>query len=81
MMYTAESGSAWTLIYPDYSVVVPRGLDTRLPIGLVLPRGQEEFVDFMNLWIQVARTRGLMDALQEYWVYGRMQQGKPGDAP
>ena len=74
MMYTAESGSAWTLIYPDYTVVVPQGLEVRLPVGLVLPHEQDDFVDFINLWIKVAQTRGLMEKLQDYWVYGKVKE-------
>ena len=74
MLYSAESGSAWTLVYPDYSVVIPQGLDYRVALSLVLPNQQPEFRDFINLWLEVEKTQGLINKLEEYWVYGRTGQ-------
>ncbi len=74
MIYSAESGAIWTLIYPQFSVVVPQGLDTRLPLGMVLPPGDPHFADFINLWLKVEQTRGTLDALMAYWVYGKTRE-------
>ncbi|MFQ5642422.1 MAG: cation:dicarboxylate symporter family transporter [Thiogranum sp.] len=71
MLYSAESASAWTLIFPEYSVVIPQGLEYRVALALVLPNSQSEFRDFINLWLEVEKTSGLIDRLEEYWVYGR----------
>ncbi len=76
MIYSAESGAVWTLIYPQFSVVVPQGLDTRIPIGLVLPP-DEDFADFINLWLKVEKTQGEIDRLMKYWVFGK----QPGEEP
>ncbi len=70
MMYSAESAATWTLIYPDYSIVVPQGLKPRLPLGLVLPPDEDDFLDFINLWLRVERSQGTIDILKEYWIYG-----------
>ena len=70
MIYSAESGAVWTLIYPQFSVVVPQGLNTRIPIGMVLPP-DEQFADFINLWLKVEKTQGEIDRLLEYWVFGK----------
>ncbi len=72
MIYSAESGSVWTLIYPEFSVVVPQGLRTRIPIGMVLPP-DEHFADFINLWLKVEKTQGFIDTLMDYWVFGKPQ--------
>ncbi len=74
MIYSAESGAVWTLIYPEYSVVVPQGLKTRQPIGMVLPPHDEEYADFIDLWLKVEKTQGVLDTLMEYWVFGKKEE-------
>jgi len=73
-MYTAESASAWTLIFPRYSVVIPQGLEYKVPLSLVLPNRQPEFMDFINLWLDVEKTHGLIHKLETYWIYGQTEQ-------
>lgn len=70
MLYSAESGSAWTLIYPDYSVVVPQSMTARMAVGLVLPNQKTDFERYINLWLEVEKTRGKLDKLENYWVFG-----------
>ena len=48
VIWAAETGSAWTLIYPSHSVAVPRGLGIKVPGAYALPRGQTEFRIFVN---------------------------------
>jgi len=74
MLYTAESASAWTLIFPGYSVVIPQGLEYKAPLSLVLPKRQPEFMDFINLWLDVKKTHGLIHKLEAYWIYGQTEQ-------
>ncbi len=74
MLYTAESASAWTLIYPNFSVVIPQGLDYRVALSLVLPDSQPELREFINLWLDVEKTHGLINKLETYWIYGQTEQ-------
>ena len=76
LVYTAESGSAWTLVYPDYSVVIPQGLSYRVAVGLVLPNRNTDFENFINLWLEVEKTGGLLDKLEKYWIYGVTEKDK-----
>lgn len=52
VIYSAEGGSAWTLIYPDYSIVVPNGPRVRIPLGYPMPRGDKEWVSFVSTWVE-----------------------------
>ena len=70
MVYAAERGSAWTLIYPDYTVAVPGGVNAQVPIAFGVPRGQEEFVSFLNSWLDLRITLGTTDRLFDYWILG-----------
>jgi Na+/H+-dicarboxylate symporter len=53
LIFSAETGSAWAMLYPEYAVVVPKGLKLKAPAGLTLPRGQLDYVQFINTWLQL----------------------------
>jgi proton glutamate symport protein len=66
----AERGSAWTLLHPEYSVVVPEGRLIRIPLAYPLARRDQEFAAFVNAWIELKRKDGAIDALFKYWILG-----------
>jgi Na+/H+-dicarboxylate symporter/ABC-type amino acid transport substrate-binding protein len=67
----AERGSAWTLRYPQYAVVVPSPGLVKVPLAYAMPRGEPEFGAFVNTFIDLKRQDGTIDALYEYWILGR----------
>ncbi len=67
----AERGSAWTLIYPDYSVVVPEPLSLKLPLAYPIARHDQPFASFVNSWIDLKRQDGTLDAVYKYWILGQ----------
>ncbi|MGW8370242.1 MAG: hypothetical protein ACWGPN_16380, partial [Gammaproteobacteria bacterium] len=70
LLYSAESGSAWSLIYPQYAVVVPSDLRIRVPVALGLPHNQPELTRYIDAWIDLTRATQLMDRLNRYWILG-----------
>lgn len=70
VVYSAEGGSAWTLLYPAYSVVVPRPSTSKLSTGYPLPRGDQEWESFVSEWVQIVRKDGTVTALFEHWIHG-----------
>jgi len=68
---TAERGSAWTLQYPRFSVVVPEPGIMKVPLAYPLARHDQAFASFINTWIELKRKDGTIDALYAYWVLGR----------
>jgi ABC-type amino acid transport substrate-binding protein len=70
VIYSAEGGSAWTLIYPDYSIVVPQPLNVKVPLGYPLPRGDKEWSDFISTWVKLGQKNGTVDSLFEHWIRG-----------
>ena len=66
----AERGSAWTLRYPRYSVVVPLPQPVRIPLAFGMPLGEPEFAAFLNAWIELKRHDGTLDELYRYWILG-----------
>ena len=70
LAFSAEVGTAWTLLYPEFSVVIPKGLDLKVPVGFGLPRDQVDFVIFMNTWLDLKTKQGLTRELYRYWFLG-----------
>ena len=71
MLLSAERGSAWTLTYPQFSVVVPQPEVIRVPVAFPLRAGDERLREFVNHWIEVRRRNGTLDRLYEHWILGR----------
>jgi len=54
----AERGSAWTLRYPQYSVVVPLPDPIEMPLAWGVPRGEPDLAGFINTWLELKRSDG-----------------------
>jgi ABC-type amino acid transport substrate-binding protein len=67
----AERGSAWTLLHPEYSVIVPEGPLVKVPVAFPIGGQDEAFAAFVNTWIDLKRKDGTLDALFKYWVLGQ----------
>jgi ABC-type amino acid transport substrate-binding protein len=67
----AERGSAWTLLHPQFSVVVPEPGTIKVPLGYPIARHDAAFASFMNTWIDLKRKDRTIDTLYAYWVLGR----------
>lgn len=71
----AERGSAWTLMYPRYTVVVPAPSRIRIPLAYPLARNDQTFARFINSWLQLKMKDGTIDSLYDYWILGRSAEG------
>ncbi len=67
----AERGSAWTLLHPQYTMVVPEGVLLKIPLAYPIGRSDEGFATFINTWIDLKRKDGTLDALFKHWVLGQ----------
>ncbi len=70
ILTTAEGGSAWTLLYPDYVVVHP--FSGRQGAPLVIAVSDEDLIleHFLSTWIKIKQTDGTIDALFAHWIQG-----------
>ncbi len=71
LVMPAEAASAWTFVYPEFSVVVPEKNRIRIPLVFGLPESDPEFLTFVNHWIDSSRSLGIMDRAYEYWILGQ----------
>ena len=70
IVYSAEGGSAWTLIYPDFNIVVPQPLSAKVPMGYPLPPEDIEWSRFISTWVELEKKNGTVDLLFEHWIRG-----------
>jgi len=70
-LYAAEAGSAWSLLYPAYTVAIPQPGVLKGPVAYPLPRGDRELVDFINVWLELKKRDRTIDGLYDYWILGK----------
>jgi Na+/H+-dicarboxylate symporter/ABC-type amino acid transport substrate-binding protein len=70
MLLTAESGSAWCLIYPDFAVAVPQPDRLAVPLAYPVRRGDDAMVEFLNHWIELKHKDQTIERLYEHWILG-----------
>ena len=70
VVYSAEGGSGWTLIYPNFSMVVPDNLQVKVPAAYPLPKGDIEWSRFMSVWVEMKIKNGTVDKLFTHWIGG-----------
>jgi hypothetical protein len=53
LLYDAEGGAAWTLLFPKFQVVVPVPDVAKTPLAYPVAGGDKEFADFLSQWIML----------------------------
>lgn len=71
LAFAAETGSAWTLVYPRFSVVVPQPGEVTVPVAYPMPLGEDELVRYVDAFLALKSKDGTMDRLFEHWFEGK----------
>ena len=71
LITNAEAGSAWTLMYPQYTVVIPKPNVATFPLGYAVAKGNQDLLNFLNNWIQIKKNGTQMKAAYNFWILGR----------
>jgi Na+/H+-dicarboxylate symporter len=67
----AENGSAWTLLHPEYTVVVPQPDPVKIPSAFGMGLDAGELVDSVNEWVLFATNEGMIQRAYDYWILGQ----------
>ena len=70
MLYVAEAGSAWTLIYPEFSVAIPKPDVLAVPIAYGVAANADDLVALMDSWLELKRQDKTISTLYEQWILG-----------
>lgn len=72
LVTSAEAGSAWTLLHPEYTVVVLHPDVVRFPLGYPIAKGDQEMLNFINQWVNLKKTQGReFKNLYNHWILGQ----------
>jgi Na+/H+-dicarboxylate symporter len=71
MIYGAAASSAWTLLNPDYTVVVPKPELAPLYMAFPINKSDHAFELFMRNWISMKQQSKTIDNLFKYWIEGK----------
>ncbi len=67
----AEVGAAWTLLYPNFQVVIPEEVYVAFPLGYPIASGQQEWINLLNRWIDLKRKDRTIEWAYDYWILGK----------
>lgn len=77
----AESGSAWTLVHPQYTIVNPFRHPQRAPLAFAVAGFDGPLQTTLNTWIHLQQVNGTLDRMNEYWIQGKNQESSPPPKP
>ncbi len=70
IILSAEAGSAWTLIYPNYQVVVPKPDTVGVPLAYPVAGHDDKLAEFLSRWIALKRSGMEYRRLYDHWILG-----------
>lgn len=71
LVISAEAGAAWTIIYPEFTVVIPKPVVYRDIVGYAVARDNHLFLTFLNLWLKLMDINGYKQQFYNYWIEGK----------
>jgi Na+/H+-dicarboxylate symporter/ABC-type amino acid transport substrate-binding protein len=76
LIVEAEIGTAWTLLHPEYTVVIPKSSALKTPLGFAVPKGQHDFAALLSRWLNAKKSSGEIQAAYDYWILGKGAEKK-----
>ncbi|MCG8648257.1 MAG: cation:dicarboxylase symporter family transporter, partial [Pirellulales bacterium] len=71
LLISAESGSAFTLLYPEQEVAIPTDLEVKLPLFYAIAGNDIETRNFLNHWIELRKKDGTFEDFYHHWILGK----------
>lgn len=71
LLTSAEEGFSWCVLYPAFSVVVPRPKILKENLAYVSSQQDVSLCQYLNAWLSVKKTEGVLQNLYSYWIMGK----------
>jgi Na+/H+-dicarboxylate symporter/ABC-type amino acid transport substrate-binding protein len=68
ILTTAEAGSAYAVLHPQYSMVPAFEKKLGMEVGFVTETTDEKFLLFLENWLDTSRNLGLLLRLRRHWL-------------
>ncbi len=69
LLITAEKGSAWTILYPEFGLYIPQKQQKDL-IAYAVANNDLLFLEYIDFWLTLKKINGDIDRLYDYWIRG-----------
>ncbi len=67
----AENATAWTLLHPEFTVVVPQPDPVEVPSAFGVAPESGDLVTAVDEWVIFARSEGTIQHAYDYWILGK----------
>lgn len=71
LLISAESGSVFTLMYPEFEVVIPGDLRVQLPLFYAVGNQDTDMKNFLEHWISLRNKDGTATEYYDHWIRGK----------
>ena len=68
MLFGAAAASAWSLLHPEYTVIVPKPVLAPLSMAFPINHNDQAFELFMRNWLEMKQQSKVIDQLFNYWI-------------
>lgn len=75
ILMTAEGGSAYTILYPQYDVAIPKP-QFKGNVAFAIPPDEPGLEKFFNAWLALQETNGTLSRFYEKWIVGQVASEK-----
>ena len=69
--FTAEMGSAYSLLYPQFSVAIPHPDVVKLPLTYPVRLGDDRMLSYINTWVDLKKKDGTIRRYYDHWILGK----------
>ena len=73
---SAEAASVWTLLNPEFSVVVPQPTGRSVPLTYVVANMDRDFADYVSYWVELQQKSETIKQLYAHWILGKAAEKK-----
>ena len=77
LLISAEGGAAWSVLYPNTTMLPLFGNDLRSELVLLVGGQDDRLLAFVDSWLLQEQGRGLMKALFRHWVTVEPERPEP----
>lgn len=71
LLISAQSGSVFTLMYPEFEVVVPERLSVQLPLFYAIGNQDAGMKNFLEHWMSLRKSDGTAAEYYDHWIRGK----------
>ncbi len=71
LFISLEAGKSWTLLYPRYTTIYKKDGLGSFPASYAVAQSNITLLNFLNSWLDLQHSSGLIDSLYDYWIQGK----------